>query len=72
MKFHLRFRSIFIWNTLLYTYRIILGMDEECWDGNILFIFVQNVNETSSSDLDLHYKVVDLGVTSNFVVEVEY
>ena len=29
----------------------------------------ENVNETCSSGLDLHYKVVDLGVTSNFVVE---
>ena len=32
----------------------------------------ENVNETSFSDLDLHYKVVDLGEFYNFVVEVEY
>ena len=31
----------------------------------------KNVNRTCSSALDLHYKVVDLGVTCNFVVEVE-
>ena len=32
---------------------------------------VHNVNETSSSVLDLHYKVVELAEIYNFVVEVE-
>ena len=31
----------------------------------------KSVNKTSSSDLDLHYKVVELAEIYNFVVEVE-
>ena len=40
-------------------------------EGILENICGENVNRTCSSGLDLHYKVVDLGVTSKFVVEVE-